>query len=171
MFPTRLCLRVADDTSGRVTLDDHRWGRQAMKFKNPGRAILRAGQYQALQVYKVTTEQEAEWLSGLTGEPLSPLPEEEMLLVKRAIEETEGKMSIPLLVKWGLREREARRIVETYEARGWLEQDTMQGNARVVTSKLADLVSSCQTCQTLSSPQMERQTAIKPCQTLNMAGA
>lgn len=171
MFPTRLCLRVADDTSGRVTLDDHRWGRQAMKFKAPGRAVLRAGTYQTMQLYRLTQEQEMEWLAGAIADPLPLLPADEMALVRRALEEAGGKMSIPLLVRWGLREREARRIVESYEARGWLEQDAMQGNARVVTAKLADLASSRQACQALSSPQIGCQSPDKPVQTLNMAGA
>jgi hypothetical protein len=169
MFPTRLCLRVADDTSGRVTLDDHRWGRQAMKFKLPGRAVLRVGQYQTIQLYKITPEQEREWLAG-TSAP-APLPEDEAALVRRVIAEADGKMTINLLVGWGLREREARRIVETYEARGWLEQDAKQGNTRVVTPKLADLVSNRQTRQTASNRQMWRQTDVKPVQTLNVEGA
>ncbi len=171
MFPTRLCLRVADDTSGRVTLDDHRWGRQAMKFKAQGRAVLRAGTYQTIQLYKVTPEQEAEWLAGVGGEGLSPLPVEEMEIVRRSLEEAEGKMTLGLLQKWGMTEWSARSMLERYEQRGWLERDTSQGNARFVTEKLTDLVSNHQTAQSASNPQIRSQSVLKPSQTLGLAGA
>jgi hypothetical protein len=152
MFPTRLCLRVADDTSGRVTLDDHRWGRQAMQFRYPGRAVLRAGTYQTIQLYQLTQEQEMEWLAASITDALSPLSDAEIEIVERAIREAGGKMTIGLLEGWGMGHREARRMVETYEARGWLEQDATQGNARVITSKLTDLLPNRQTRQTLPKP-------------------
>lgn len=51
-FPSRLCLRVADDTSGRVTLKDSRRGREPMKFRTQGRAMLLVqGTYQKVQLY------------------------------------------------------------------------------------------------------------------------
>ena len=170
MFPTRLCLSVADDTSGRVTLDDHRWGRQAMKFKNPGRAVLRAGTYQTMQLYRITAEQETEWLTGVIGEPLSPLPEEEMKVVQRALTESDGKMTIQLLKGWGMQEWAARSMLERYELRGWVEKDPAKGNMRCVTPKLAGLLSNHQTAQTASNPQQWSQTTLKPSQTLNLAG-
>jgi len=166
MFPTRLCLRVADDTSGRVTLDDHRWGRQAMKFRVPGRAVLRAGTYQTIQVYQVTQEQEMECLASAVTDSLSPLPDEEMEIVRRALSEAGGKMTISLLEEWGMGHREARRMVETYEVRGWLEQDVAQGNARVITSKLTKLLPNRQTRQTLPNPAKPA----KPSHSIGMAG-
>ncbi len=168
MFPTRLCLRVADDTSGRVTLDDHRWGRQAMKFKNPGRAVLHAGTYQTMQLYKVTSAQELEWMTGVTGEPLSPLPDDEMKIVERALSETNGKMTISLLMEWGTQEWSARSLLERYELRGWVEK---RDNARWVTRKLADLLSNAQTAQTTSNQYPWSQTTLKPSQTPYLAGA
>lgn len=166
MFPTRLCLRVADDTSGRVTLDDHRWGRQAMKFKHPGRAVLRAGTYQTMQLYQVTPAQEMEWMANAITDSLSPLPEDEMEIVRRAISETEGKMTLGLLADWGMSEWTARILLERYEQRGWLARDQYQGNARYVTEKLKDLVSNHQTAQTASNPKIWSQTTLKPSQTL-----
>ena len=80
------------------------------------------------------------------------LPENETMLVKRSIAEADGKMTIPLLVQWGMREREARALVEEWELRGWLKQDAARGNARCVTPILADLVSNRQTGQTASNP-------------------
>lgn len=166
MFPTRLCLRVADGTSGKVTLDDHPWGTRAMRFRTPGRAVLRTNRFETLQLFYVSPEQEAEWLAGVNVP--APIPEEEIELVRRALAEADGKMSIPLLVGWGMTERKARSLVEAYEKRGWLEQDPSLGNARVVKQKLADLVSKRQTGQTASSPQMWGQGGVKPCQAINM---
>ena len=168
MFPTRLCLRVADDTSGRVTLDDHRWGRQAMKFKVPGRAVLRTSKFETIQLYQVTLDQEREWLAG-TSAP-SPLPANEMEIVKRSLDEEEGKMTLEFLMGKGLTDTSARQLSERYEALGWLKKDAARDNARFVTPKLRDLVTNQQTAQTATNPQMRTQTANKPPQTL-MAGA
>lgn len=100
----------------------------------------------------------------------SPLPEREALLVKRAIEENRGKMTLGSLMQWGLSEWDARSLIEEYERRGWVEKNPRQGNARVVTPKLADLLSNLQTAQSASNPQIQPQTVLKPPQTLNMGG-
>lgn len=171
MFPTRLCLRVADDTSGRVTLDDHQWGRRAMKFRTPGRAILRAGTYQIIQLYQVTAEQERGWLSNAVIDSPSPLPEWEMEIVRRAMNETGGKMTLALLQGWGMSEWTARSMLERYEERGWLRRDASQGNARFVTPKLADMISNRQSTQSGSNQQMWSQSPLKPSQGLGAAGA
>lgn len=81
--------------------------------------------------------------------------------MRRSMSETNGKMTIGLLMEWGMGQREARRLVETYEVRGWLVQDAAQGNARVVTPKLADLLTNRQTRQTptnLTNPDKPLQT-------------
>lgn len=100
-------------------------------------------------------------------EAKSPIPENEWALIKRSILETEGRMSIPLLKAWGMSEREARGLVTIFEQRGWLEKDGMQKNARYVTAKLRDLLSNCQTGQTVSNSQDWSQTDVK----LDMATA
>lgn len=79
------------------------------------------------------------------------LDEQEIRLAQRAIRETEGKMSIPLLVSWGLPERRARSLVEAWELRGWLRQDPARQNARYVTPKFVEILSNCQSSQTASS--------------------
>lgn len=170
LFPSRLCLRVADDTSGRVALNDVRWGRQPLKFRLPGRAVLLAnGTYQKLQMYYVTPEQEREWMgngiSESTGERTSVLPEGEELLVRRSMSEANGKMTIGLLMQWGLSEWDARVMIEKYELRGWVEKDARQGNARCMTPKLAALLSNHQTPQSPSKPKIQPQTVLKPSQT------
>jgi hypothetical protein len=65
-------------------------------------------------------------------------------LAQRALSEAEGKMSIPLLVSWGIPERRGRALVEGWELRGWLRQDPARQNARYITSKFQDLMSSSQ---------------------------
>lgn len=138
MFPTRLCLRVADDTSGRVTLDDHRWGRQAMKFKTQGRAVLRAGTYQTIQLYKVTPEQEGEWLAGSVT--ASALTEIEQRIVKFAVEhDGEFKFREIAASVEGTSEWNVRKLAETWTERGWLERGRDATSPRRVTPKLADL--------------------------------
>jgi hypothetical protein len=67
------------------------------------------------------------------------------------LNEADGKMSIPLLVSWGLPERWARSLVESWELRGWLRQDSTRQNARYITPKLLAVLSNSQSGQTASS--------------------
>jgi hypothetical protein len=90
--------------------------------------------------------------------PLTVIGERESELVKRSMAEAEGRMSIPLLMEWGLQEREARSLVERWELRGWLEKKPSEDNARFITGKLADLLSNRQTGQTVSN----REEGVKP---------
>lgn len=76
---------------------------------------------------------------------------QEMKLAQRALNEADGKMSIPLLVSWGLPERGARSLVEGWELRGWLRQDPARQNARYITPKLVAILSNGQSGQTVSS--------------------
>jgi hypothetical protein len=135
--------RIADDTQGRVVTN--KWGR--------------------LQTYYLDKSRLG---GGVTHELTAPLSEAEALLVKRSLSEAGGKMTVGMLTLWGLGAREARTLVEAWEAAGWLEKDARQGNARVITAKLGDLVSNRQTAQTTSNPQIWSQTAVKPQQTLDM---
>jgi hypothetical protein len=76
---------------------------------------------------------------------------QELQLAQRALNEADGKMSIPLLVSWGLPERGARSLVESWELRGWLRQDSTRQNARYITTKLLAILSNNQSSQTTSS--------------------
>jgi len=87
------------------------------------------------------------------------------VLVQRSLTETNGKMTLVLLQGWGLSEWEARSLLERYEARGWVEKNPRQGNARCLTVKLTDLLSNHQTAQSRSIPQIEAQTLLKASQT------
>jgi len=169
MLQTRIALPMIDEGSGKVVTRSHHWG-QWVIGKPAGRGVLRTNTYTPMQFYFVTPEQEQEWLA-VNMPAVSPLPENEALLVKRSLEEAQGRMTIPLLKAWGLDEWPARSMLENYEARGWVAKDPKQGNARCVTAKLADLVSNHQTAQTASNPQIMAQTNLKPSQTLNMGVA
>ena len=83
--------------------------------------------------------------------PQTGLNEQEVQLAQRAIHEAGGKMSIPLLVSWGIPERGARSLVESWELRGWLRQDSTRQNARYITPKFIEILSSSQSGQTASS--------------------
>lgn len=171
LFPTRLCLRVADDTSGNVTLGSYKWGKMALRFKQPGRAVLFAtGRYQKMQMYYVSPEQERIWLGGGATD-ISPISANEQALVQRSLQEAGGKMSLDLLMGWGMGQREARRLVDDWELRGWLAKDATQGNARFITPVLRDLLTNRQTQQTPTNPEQTRQTGLQTQQTHGFAGA
>ncbi len=44
-----------------------------------------------------------------------------------------GRMTLATLTAAGLHERQARRLVEQFAARGWARKDAMQANATVLT--------------------------------------
>ncbi|MCL4562950.1 MAG: FtsK/SpoIIIE domain-containing protein [Chloroflexi bacterium] len=88
---------------------------------------------------------EKHFLSKINSQSL--LSDYDVRLAQRALTEAEGKMSIPLLVSWGISERRARALVEAWELRGWLQQDPARQNARYITPKFQDLLSSRQTHQ------------------------
>ena len=71
--------------------------------------------------------------------------------MERALNEAERKMSIPLLVSWGMPERGARSLAESWELRGWLHQDPTRKNARYVTPKMLEILSNSQSGQTVAS--------------------
>lgn len=163
MLQTRIGLTVANEETAQVVLRSRRWGKWVLG-KPAGRGVIRIDQYQPMQFYLVTDELEREWLSGAT-QPVSPIPEAEAVLVKRSLEQEGGRFTQGLLQLWGLGQREARSLLERYEARGWIEQDPNRSNGRYVTEKLSVLLTNRQTRQTPTNPQMWRQTADKPRQT------
>ncbi len=141
-FATRVSFRVNDDTSASVVLDSNDWGKKAMRLAQPGRGILRldGGSPQIFQSYHLPEER----LAGLlaSGKPVktSPLSDEERRLVQRALSETGGRMTQDDLVSWGLAPRQARRLAETWEIKGWLAQDPNRKNARYITPALRRIV-------------------------------
>lgn len=163
MLQTRIGLTVANEETAQVVLRNRRWGKWVMG-KPAGRGVIRIDQYQPMQFYLVTEEMEREWLSGAT-QPVSPIPEDEASLVRRSLEEEGGRFTQGLLQAWGLGPREARSLLERYEARGWAVQDPQRSNGRYITEKLAGILSNRQTRQTPSNPHIWSQTDVKPSQT------
>lgn len=163
MLQTRIGLTVANEETAQVVLRSRRWGKWVLG-KPAGRGVIRIDQYQPMQFYLVTDELEREWLSGAT-QPVSPIPEEEALLVRRSLEEEGGRFTQGLLQLWGMGSREARSLLERYQARGWVEQDPTRSNGRYITEKMALLLTNRQTRQTPTNPQMWGQTTDKPPQT------
>ena len=65
----------------------------------------------------------------------SLLTEQEQEMLRRA-RENEGRMSIPLLVGWGMTEKPARRMLSEWEMRGWVKRDPQRQNARYLTGAM-----------------------------------
>lgn len=78
---------------------------------------------------------------ALLNQEVPALDPRERAILERAQRETSGRLSIPILVEWGVRERAARRALEHWEQRGWLLRDPERDNARYITPKLADILS------------------------------
>ncbi|MBN2005206.1 MAG: hypothetical protein JXA21_17745 [Anaerolineae bacterium] len=89
--------------------------------------------------------------AGQTAPPL-PLTPEELAWVQRALEETEGRLSIPGLVAWGLSEWHSRKLLREWELRGWVRKDPYRDNAHYLTAKLRGLLINHRTPQTTTNP-------------------
>lgn len=87
-FETRLCLRTANDTAGKIVLDDHVRGKKTMRFSQPGRAILKLrGQYRDVQLYFLAPEREEQWFAQIRP---AHHPEQ-MMLEEAEIEKTPAR--------------------------------------------------------------------------------
>lgn len=138
--------RISDGAQGRVITN--KWGR--------------------LQTYYLDKSRLGRTASAEV--PASPLSEAEALLVKRSLNEAGGKLTVGMLTLWGKSPWEARQLVESWEKCGWLEKDAKQGNARVITAKLANFAANHQTAQTPANPPIWHQTAPQTPQTLDFGG-
>ncbi|HNS37007.1 MAG TPA: hypothetical protein PKM01_04435 [Anaerolineaceae bacterium] len=140
-FATRICFRVADDTSGEVVLSSRIWGKKAMQLRQPGRGILlHEGRYQLFQAYRVTAEQ----LNLSQPVVLSPLSDVEQALVAYALEQLEGRFIINRLAQalegQGVTHHQVQKIGEQFERRGWLTKPAHATDPRRITPELANLV-------------------------------
>jgi hypothetical protein len=92
--------------------------------------------------------------------PLAVISEKERALVQRALQEADGKMSIPDVSAWvkqagwggQFSDWKLRKLLKAWELKGWLKKDPERDNARFVTPTLAELATNQQTAQTGSSP-------------------
>jgi hypothetical protein len=141
-FATRISFRVNHDTSASVVLDSNEWGRKAMKLSWPGRGLIRldGGKPQEFQAYYLPDHRLADLLAA--GKPMQAklLTEMESSLVQRSLAETGGRMTQEDLISWGLAPKQARRLGESWELKGWLAQVPSRWNARYITPVLREIV-------------------------------
>ncbi|MCX7855172.1 MAG: FtsK/SpoIIIE domain-containing protein [Anaerolineae bacterium] len=106
-------------------------GAERIPADRPGRAVTdRWGVIQAFHLPK----------AALAGAPAAALTEQEQAIVRWALEENGGYLGLAdLQGQFGLGQREARRLAEEWERRGWLEKDARAGNRRRVSAALAAL--------------------------------
>jgi hypothetical protein len=73
----------------------------------------------------------------------------EQKLFTRALETSQGKLSISRIAEWGqTSQHQARKLQETWALRGWLSKDGNQDNSFCVTGKARALLTNRQTAQT-----------------------
>jgi len=142
MFPTRICFKVDDDTSGGVVLGSREYGARAMHLRHKGRAILRQnGGFFTVQTYLVGEELKQNWRKDI--KPPSPLGDLEKRLVAYALEQMEGKFKVNQLAQAfsgeGVTNYQVQKLAERFEARGWLTHPQHATDARRVTDELRSL--------------------------------
>jgi hypothetical protein len=91
------------------------------------------------------------------------LTSDERAIAERAMSETDGKISLEVLMNWSLGHRDARRLQADWKMRGWAATDSQRKNSLYITSKLADLLPNCQTPAKQGCPTY--QPGLPNCQT------
>jgi hypothetical protein len=77
------------------------------------------------------------------------LPELERNLFARALNETDGKITIANIAEWAMvSPHAARKLQATWAARGWISKDSTKDNSFCITAKTRALVTNPQTAQT-----------------------
>jgi len=115
---------------------------QARNLNQPGLALT--NRWGLLQTYYLDKQ------VLVDQSPAPVLTPKERRLIQQALQETQGKMSIPALTDWGLSTWQARSLVEDWEQRGWLKKDPQRKNARFITPVLEEIAANTQTAQTAS---------------------
>jgi len=93
---------------------------------------------------------------GVTRETLTEL---EQTLFSRAMEISQGKLSISRIIEWaGTSQTQARKMQETWALRGWLSKEGSQDNSYCLTAKARDLATNRQTQQTPTNRPVGAQT-------------
>jgi hypothetical protein len=124
-----ICFRVR---SGQMAARVGCAGAEKLPEGRPGLAISdRWGPIQAYYLDKALL------LSG-NFQPASMIPADQRSLAERALQETGGKMSLAVLEGWGMSERRARSLVESWERRGWLRRG--ENRARYITEALKQIL-------------------------------
>lgn len=141
---TRICFPVPTHYESKVVLG-HTGAEKLPKVKGRLMLVWNAHLLEA-QAFEVS-------LPPLGAVDFGPaLTGQELALVKHAID-AGGRMSMALCTAWDstLSLHAARKLVERFEARGWLAKDPQRDNARFITPLLLDILA--QTAQTAQTPQ------------------
>ena len=159
-FHTRISLRVADDTSGRVVLNNPRWGKAMMKVTQPGRAVVFLdGRFTRTQFYKLDEDRIIPMLLSGSG-PAAALSEQDRKIAEFA-RQNDDKLTVEVLTGYGMGQQEARRLQNNWRARGWAFNDPKRSNGLYITPELIDLLTNRQTQQTPTNPQQTQQTGLQ----------
>ncbi len=89
----------------------------------------------------------------------------EKAIAEKALNETGGKISLEVLMEWGLGQGAARRLQDDWKLRGWAANDPQRANGLYLTPKLANLVTNLQTQQTPTNRLQTLQTDLQTLQT------
>jgi hypothetical protein len=111
-----------------------------MRVTKPGRAIVFLdGRFARVQLYRLAEAQVVAMLTGGSHAPL--LTAEERALAERAVRETDGRVSLEVLMnRFQMGQRESRRLQDDWKARGFAANDPQRTNSLYITPKLADLL-------------------------------
>jgi hypothetical protein len=122
-------------------------GAHRIPASRPGFAIIdRFGPMQSYFVPKILMLP----TGGLLNESLTELERD---LFARAIESSQGNLSLHRITEWGdISQRQARKLQETWALRGWVAKDASNGNSFCLTSKARELCTNGQSVQTRSNP-------------------
>ena len=174
LFQTRIAL---NSLSGPVVLRNYQWGKW-VEGRHPGRGVLKTNTFEPVQFYILGDDPLLQQLQGSSVTDAStdkpcPLPAREAELVRRALAEADGKMTMDLLMQWSeMTPDEARDLGSRYEARGWLAKDPKRANARFVTDELVTLLGkyypdsqTAQTAQTHTNPAFLSTNPLQTAQT------
>jgi len=144
MLTTRVCFRVADDTSGEVVLGSHTAGKQAMQLQQKGRAyIVLEGKRSLFQAYYADEGLVKEMLLAARRNERRPpqLDEVQARLVRYAVQNLAGEFIINRLAEAftvdGITHHRVRKLAEQWETCGWLKPGAGVTDGRKVTPELA----------------------------------
>jgi DNA segregation ATPase FtsK/SpoIIIE-like protein len=137
---SRIAFRCNEASQSRTILD--RSGAEHIPPATKGRFLARLpdqASLQELQAFYVPDEMLLAVARQVAGGAIfhSALSAEIANLVRWAIAENNGYLSLAdIQAQAGLGQKEARRLAEEWERRGWLEKDKQAGNKRRVTDEL-----------------------------------
>lgn len=171
---TRIAFRVADPAAARAAGCP---GAQDIPVERPGRMLTRVdGAIQELQGYFLSDDDLAAITSKMAGSRYTgpALSATGVALVTWALEQNGGYLGLAdIQAQAGLGPREARRLAETWERRGWLVKDNHNCNRRMISDSMKQGRVSGQKADkptNLTNPANRRQEPDKPipidCQTV-----